>query len=162
MPNKKNNSQTKNKNDTKLFEDKIEKIREALRENYLQQKKLMNDLRELLVLYKNEVKLSNNCNRRSGSGQHSGFNKLQPVPPELKKLLKIREDILPRSKVTSLLYQYFTDNKMYNDKKDIIPNQKIKKIFGMKDDDTMNFYNLQIWLRKVYNENPNNSIKLKD
>nr|AEX62947.1 putative SWIB domain-containing protein [Moumouvirus Monve] len=49
---------------------------------------------------------------------------------------------------------------MYNTKtkKEIIPNSKIRKIFGMKDDDVMNFYNLQTWLKKVYNEsNLNNS-----
>ena len=63
---------------------------------------------------------------------------------------------MPRSKITVLMYQYFTDNNMYDTttKKEIIPNKKIKEIFGVKKDDVINFYNLQTWLKKVYDENP--------
>jgi len=134
------------------FEKKIDNIREALKENYLQQKKLMNDLKELMSLHKRELKLSSKSGNRSNCGKHTGFNKPEPVPQVLRDLLGIEEDELPRSKVTRLLYQYFTDNGMYNSKtkKEIIPNNKIKKIFKMNDNDIINFYNLQTWLKKVY------------
>ena len=48
------------------------------------------------------------------------------------------------------MYQYFQTNKMYNPKtkKQIIPNDDIKQTFGMSDDDTMDFYNIQTWLKK--------------
>ncbi|XWV26524.1 SWIB/MDM2 domain-containing protein [Tupanvirus soda lake] len=145
----------KNEDNENDFEKKIEDIREALKENYAQQKKLMNDLKELMTIHKKELKLSAKSGNRSNSGKHTGFNKPEPVPPSLKNLLKIEEDMLPRSKITRLMYQYFTDNKMYNrkTKKEIIPNKKIKEIFGMNDSDVINFYNLQTWLKKVYNEN---------
>ncbi|XWV25262.1 SWIB/MDM2 domain-containing protein [Tupanvirus deep ocean] len=153
-PNKKI-KKVKNEYDEHDFDKKIEEIREALRENYAQQKKLMNDLKELMALHKKELKLSAKSGNRSNSGKHTGFNKPEPVPPPLKNLLKIEEDMLPRSTITKLMYQYFTDNKMYNrkTKKEIVPNKKIKEIFGMNDGDVINFYNLQTWLKKVYNEN---------
>ncbi|AGC01834.1 SWIB/MDM2 domain-containing protein [Acanthamoeba polyphaga moumouvirus] len=148
------------KNIDEDFDKKAEIIMEKLRQNYLEQKKLINDFRELKATHKKEIKCINKSNSRSNSGKHTGFNKPEPVPPSLKSLLKIKDDKLPRSKITNLIYQYFTDNNMYNTKtkKEIIPNSKIRKIFGMKDDDVMNFYNLQTWLKKVYNEsNLNNS-----
>lgn len=140
------------------FEEKLELIRESLRENYAQQKKLMNDLKELLSLHKKDIKTVSKSNSFVNSGKHSGFNKPEPVPESLKNLLKIEEDSMPRSKVTALLYKYFTDNNMYNTKtkKEIIPNKKIKKIFGMQDEDTITFYNLQSWLKKVYNQSISN------
>lgn len=47
-----------------------------------------------------------------------------------------------------------------NTKKEIIPNKKIKEIFDMKNDDTITFYNLQTWLKKVYNKDQANNNKL--
>jgi len=145
-------TEEKNKDD---FEEKMYEIREKLRKNYLEQKKLMNDLRELSNLHKKELKLLSKNGPRKNISKFTGFNKPQPVPESLRTLLKLNEnDQLPRSKVTSLLYKYFTDNKMYNKntKKEILPNDKIRKIFGMKKNDTITFYNLQTWLRKLYDE----------
>lgn len=149
--------------DDSSFEEKIEDIRKALKNNYIEQKKLMNELKILLSLHKKEVKLSSKTKKRSNSGKHSGFNKPEPVPLPLKKLLKIKEDNLPRSKITNLMYQYFRDNNMYNSetKKEIIPNSHIKKIFEMKKGDIVNFYNMQTWLKKVYNKNSSNGNILK-
>jgi hypothetical protein len=147
------------------FENKLDEIRQALKENYAQQKKLMNDLRELMTIHKKEIKLISKSKNRGGSGGQKGFNKPEPVPLSLKKLLKIKEDMLPRSKVTQLMYKYFTDNKMYNTKtkKEIIPNDRIKTIFCMEDGDVINFYNLQTWLKKVYQEsNSDSTLKIED
>ena len=152
------------KNDEENFENKMDQIREALRENYIQQKKLMNDLKELMTLHKKEIKMSTKSGNRSNSGKHTGFNKPEPIPLPLKKLLKIDVDELPRSQITKLMYQYFTLNKMYNTKtkKEIIPNKKIIEIFGKQKGDVINFYNLQTWLKKVYNENTaeDNTLKI--
>lgn len=128
-----------------LLDNKIDKIRESLVENYIKQKKLMNELNELLKLSKNKTVKSNSI-------EYYNFDKLQKIPASLKKLLKINEDSLPRSKITCLMYQYFTDNKMYNTKtkKEIIPNKQIKRIFSMEDGDIIDFYNLQLWLKKLY------------
>ena len=49
-----------------------------------------------------------------------------------------------------MLYKYFSENKMYDkkNKKQIIPNENIRKIFGMKENENINFYNVQTWLKK--------------
>ena len=134
------------------FDLKFEELREALRQNYIEQKRLMTEMRELITEHKKEIGLTAKTGNRSGSTKHSGFNKPEPIPAPIKALLKIKEDALPRSQVTALMYKYFTDNKMYNPetKKEIIPNQKIKEIFGMKEGDVINFYNLQTWLKNAY------------
>lgn len=144
------------KNDEHDFELKIDEIKQELKDNYIQQKKLMNDLKELMSSHKKEIKLTTKSKNGINSGKQSGFNKPEPIPVPLKKLLKIKEEVMPRSKITVLMYQYFTDNNMYDTttKKEIIPNKKIKEIFGVKKNDVINFYNLQTWLKKVYDENP--------
>lgn len=148
MPKK---SSTKSK--AKRIDEDIEEIKAALKENYIQQKKLMNDLRELTLTHKKDLKKIAGFHHLN-SGKNSGFNKSEPVPKPLIKLLHLEEDTLPRSKVTALIYQYFTDHKMCNKtKKEIIPNTKIRNVFGMNEDDILNFYNLQTWLNKVYEEN---------
>lgn len=136
--------------------DKIELIREALKENYSQQKKLMNDLRELLLLQGQETRLSiKSGNNNNKIDTHVNISLNKPVPKKLKKLLKIDEDMLPIPTVLELLFTYFKKHKMYGSatKKNIIPNDKIKEIFGMNENDVMDFYNIQSWLRKIYNEN---------
>lgn len=140
------------------FENKISKISVLLRENYKQQKKLMEELHQLRTLHKKEIKKSSKSLSRSNTGKNAGFNKPLPVPSNLKKLLDIKEDVMSRSQVTRLMYEYFRKNNMYNTntKKEIIPNDKIKKIFGMQKGDEITFYNLQTWLKKVYNESANN------
>lgn len=142
------------------FETKMEYIMNALKENYMQQKKLMNDLKELSALHKKDLKIISKTNNKGNTGKFSGFNKPEPIPEPLKKLLKIDADMMSRSALTKIMYQYFTDNNMYNlkTKKEIIPNAEIKKIFGMKHDDVINFFNLQTWLKKVYDENTNLNI----
>lgn len=139
------------------FQKKYEDILDKLRDNYLEQKRLMQEIRELRNLHQTEVRLASKTGKRSNSGKHTGFNKPEPIPECLKNLLDIKEELLPRSTVTKIIYQYFKDNKMCNfaSKKQIVPNKKIKKIFGMKEGDVMDFYNLQTWLKKVYKENNN-------
>jgi len=138
------------------FENKIDDIIQALQENYIQQKKLMYELKELKTLHKKEIKQIRTQPSDKKSGKHTGFNKPQPVPEKIQKLLDIDDTHLPRSTVTSLMYQYFQTNNMYNKetKKEIVPNKEIRKIFDMHEGDIMNFYNFQTWLKKLYQQTP--------
>jgi len=138
------------KTDEANFENQLDNLIQALQENYAQQKRLMCELKDLKTLHKREIKQARNDSTSSkNSGKHSGFNKPQPVPEKLRTLLEIDETDLPRSTVTSLMYQYFRSNDMC-DKKDITPSKEIRKIFDMQDDDVMNFFNFQTWLKKLY------------
>uniref|UniRef100_A0A6C0CAR2 Uncharacterized protein n=1 Tax=viral metagenome TaxID=1070528 RepID=A0A6C0CAR2_9ZZZZ len=147
-PTKKTN---KKKEESVDVEDKINDIIQSLQENYIQQKKLMFELKELKTLHKKEIKKARDQSDKK-SGKNSGFNKPQPVPEKIRKLLDIDDTHLPRSTVTSLMYQYFRDHNMCGKEKEIIPNKEIRKIFDMDEDDIMNFYNFQTWLKKLYQE----------
>lgn len=155
---KKTSSTNKNKKTgpiiaEKDFDTRVDEIMNALQENYQQQKKLMNELKELKTVHNKDIKVASGKPVKN-SGKHSGFNRPQPVPAPLRKLLNIEEEELSRPAVAKLMYQYFKDNNMCNEKnkKEIIPNRKIREIFGMKENDVMNFENLQTWLKKVYQE----------
>jgi len=146
---RKNGSSNKKSKNEKDFNTRVDEIMETLQENYQQQKKLMNELKELRSTHQKEIKVASGKSIKQ-SGKNSGFNKPQPVPEPLKKLLDIDED-LSRSMVLSLLYQYFGEHDMKNGR-EINPDKKIRQIFGMDDDDIMNFYNLNTWLKKIYQE----------
>lgn len=166
LPPKNTNKIIKKTKDTKDnesisdFEDKIEEIRDALRENYIQQKRLMGDLKDLMTLHNKEIKIITKM-KKGNSGKLSGFNKPEKVPESLRDLLDLEDKEIARSKVTKILYKYFEDNNMYDEhtKKQIIPNKEIRQIFGMKKNDMITFYNLQTWLKKVYDEDNNSKNK---
>lgn len=136
------------KQDITDFESKLESIQDKLMINYKEQKNLMNEMKDLMTLHKKEIKKASK-NIQTNAGKLSGFNKPEKIPSKLKNLLNIKESTMPRSKVTQLLYQYFKDNKMLS-QKIIIPNRQIKTIFNMNNNDEITFYNLQTWLKKVY------------
>lgn len=145
----KNTKKSSNQND---YDKKIKEIRNALEDNYLQQKKLMNEMKELMKKQHQEIKLIKGSGDSKQINEYSDFNQRQNVPKSLRKLLKLDDQVmLSRSAIVNLLYQYFTKHKMYNskNKKQIIPNDEIRKIFGMKEKDELNFYNIQTWLRKI-------------
>jgi len=145
------------------FNIKIREIREALHENYIQQKKLMAELGTLLTIHKQELKAASKTKRRNNSGKKSGITKPAPVPKSLCTLLKIKDDQeLSRSDVSKLLYKYFTKHKMYGEtRREIIPNAKLRKVFGMSKSDILTFRNIQTWLKKVYDEAGTNNTTLE-
>jgi chromatin remodeling complex protein RSC6 len=113
-----------------------------LRKNFYKQKKLMKKLESL----------KENCSDNSSdSNELYEFNKMIRVPDSLKDLLELDKDELSQIQIMKKLHQYFSDNEMY-DKKNrylIIPNKKIRKIFGMEKTDEMNLLNLQEWISKI-------------
>ena len=55
----------KKNNDEHDFELKIDEIKQELKDNYIQQKKLMNDLKELMSSHKKEIKLIYKIKKRN-------------------------------------------------------------------------------------------------
>ena len=88
----------------------------------------------------------------------SGFNKPRPVPQKLIDLLGLdAEQELPRTQVTKRLYQYFEDHDLYaekddgsKDKRRIIPDGKVRKMFGMSKGEEITFYTIQSHIKKLY------------
>lgn len=124
----------------------VKEICETLKQNYAKQQKLMNQLNELTVA--NKVKTTGNPQT---TGVCTGFNQPEPIPESLHRLLKPDQDLASRFEVTLLLYRYINEHELYHaDQKRIVPNRTMKKAFGMSDNDVLTYYNLQTWLRKLY------------
>lgn len=127
------------------FAVKFERIKAQLRENYKQQRMLIKEMNDLMAIHKEST-------RKIKKPKNTGFTKPEKIPDGIRSLLNITEREMSRTDVTKLLYKYFTDNNMYdtNSRREIVPNDSIRKIFHMAEDDTLTFYNLQSWLKNAY------------
>ncbi len=101
----------------------------------------------------------------------SGFSESTIVPEDLKLLLNIQENTLPRTKLTKKVYDYIEANNLkcpinkrilrVNDKlasalkltKEQV--EKINNSNNQKDKEGLNFYNIQTWISKLYPNNKN-------
>ena len=81
---------------------KFDEIYNKLIINMSQQKKLMMDLNEILNNY--DIKLSKHNGNRINNHNIIGFNQPKPIPHSLKKLLKIKEDVMSHSEITNRIF----------------------------------------------------------
>ena len=125
-------------------DERINEIIKELRKIHITQKKLLDELNNL-----REDKDNNEST--------SILNSPEEVPKKIRKLLNLKKgDLVSRSKIIQLFYEYLKENELIHKKtKDIILNDEIKNTFGMKNNDKMNFYNIQSWIRKVYDNEAN-------
>lgn len=89
----------------------------------------------------------------------SGFNAKQPVPEEFCCQpwgCKSDEEIA-RTKLTKMVYDYVRDNNLQNpkDRRIIFPDDAIKKLFHLNDNDELHFNNFQTYMKRLYNRNFN-------
>ena len=129
----------------------ITHIETQLAVNYAEQQKLMQELRDLMK--NNDVKIDVQRRQRRLSPKYASFNKPEHVPKKIAELLGLEPDEeLPRSKVIKLLYDYMTENRLYDSKKKtkINPNRKLRRALGMNSEDGLDFYDLQLWVKKAY------------
>jgi chromatin remodeling complex protein RSC6 len=127
-------------------------------------KEAQQDFKLLTRVHQREVK-SARKNRRSqtASGEvkksnPSGFNKPTVVPDSLVQFLGLEQGAeLPRTKVTSKLYDYIRSNGLQNhmvdgkvDKRTIVPDDKLRTLFGLKKGETIEFKTFQTYVSKLY------------
>lgn len=118
-----------------------EEIMEALTENYLEQKRLINMLKRF--------EIPNRPIPRSS--EPANFDTAFNVPIALKNLLEIDKESLPVSTVTNLVYQYIKDHKLCDVKTSKIKiDCCLKSALGLSDTDELTFFNLQLWIKKLY------------
>lgn len=134
-----------------------ETLTEQISEMYNNIKNIKNNLKNLERSHKKELKMSKKYRKskrlNNENKKPSGFNKPKPVPIEIINLLGLEKDIeLPRTKITKLIYGYIKDNKLQSpeDKRTIVPDTKLKKLFSLKKDDKVTFYNIQTHIKKLY------------
>lgn len=98
--------------------------------------------------------------------KQTGFSESRIVPEELKELLGITENMLPRTKLTGKVYEYIENNKLkcLNNKRILRVDDKLAKALKLskdeiekinnsqnqKDVNGLNFYNIQTWIAKLY------------
>lgn len=120
----------------------IDQIRKALHVNYLERNKLM-----AMLEGKMPAELITNNNIPSNKKQPRLFNQKEPVPECLARLLKV-DGSLTRVEVTRLLHNYLKEHDLIKKKnREIILDNKLKKIFG---DVHITFYNIQSYVDKLY------------
>lgn len=144
------------------FENKKESILNVLKEINLLSRQVKLELKELESLHKKEIK--NISKNKKNPDKQFGINKPEPVPKPLQQLLKINDVALPRSHISALIYAYVKKNNLYSPetKKIIIPNKKMRDVFGMKQKDIITFTNFQTWLKKAYSETDDLILNIND
>lgn len=120
-------------------------------------KSLVRDQKLLLKLHNKEIKESRKNRRNKNSSARkdikSGFNKPTPVPEAVASLFDIEEGtLLARTVVTKMIYKYIKDNELQNpeDKRQIKPDKKLKKLFKLQKGDKIMFENFQTHMKKLY------------
>lgn len=156
--NKKSSKKTSGSDDD--FQEKRDEILNTLKEINLLTKKTSILVKELETIHKKRVRLVKKRSRK-GTDTKSGIVALAPVPQSLRDLLGLDDTPLSRSDVSKLIYKYVHDNNLYspNTKKIIIPDDAMRKVFGMDKDEIIKFENFQTWLKKAYNENEKKATK---
>ena len=84
----------------------------------------------------------------------SGFNAKQPVPPEFceQPWGCAADQELPRTMLTKMVYDYVKEENLQdpNDKRNIFPDETLKKLFHLKDTDELHFNNFQTYMKRLY------------
>lgn len=125
-------------------EDRIAEIREKLRINYIRQKKLMKELKKLTEYEEEPIE-------KFVKPSVIKFNDPISVPEKIIKLLGLDNDSeLSFATLSKLIFEYITENKLYNKKEGIIKhNIALRKALDINKDDTLTLFNLQSYIRKT-------------
>lgn len=137
---------------TENFDILYQNMQEQIKEVNATIKFLKVNMKELGKLHKQDI---NRVSKRKKVRKNnvSGINKPKEVPLSIKELLKLDKDVLlARTEVTKKIYEYIKANELQdqNDKRTILPNDKLKELFSLEDTEELSFYNLQSYIKKLY------------
>ena len=140
-------------------------VKEILCEIEQKNQELVSIQREVKQLYKevekaHKVELKDASKKKKSSKNSSekrdpsGFNAKQPVPIEFceQPWGCLVEQELPRTMLTKMVYDYVKENNLQDpkDKRRIFPDQTIRKLFHLNDDDELHFNNFQTHMKRLY------------
>ena len=128
------------------FVNKIALINKEVKELQTMGKTLEKEFNSVVkVLSKQKTKSKNNENRAL-----SGFAMPSLLSDELYIFLNIEKGtLIPRKDVTKLINEYIKSNELRNneDKRKILPDASLKKIFNCGDEDVVTYFNLQTYMK---------------
>jgi len=127
---------------------------------------LQKEIRSLEKIVKNDRNKSlkeYKKNKNYGNRKPSGFAMPIKISDELCKFMKKDEGTeVARTEVTQYIIKYITDNKLQNpnDRRIIVPDESLCKLLDVKDDEEINYFNIQKYMNKHFqsNINDNNTI----
>ena len=140
---------------TETFEAVMTSFREDMASMASLQKKLNATVKTLERLHAREVKAGGKSKRSAPKKDRapSGFAKATPVPEALRKFLKLKDDVeLPRTEVAKQIYSYVREQNLRDkdDRRIIHPDASLRKLFGLKEGETLDFKNFQKQLSRHY------------
>jgi chromatin remodeling complex protein RSC6 len=145
-----------------------ESVMTVLREKMSARDALDKEVRTLLKsldrLHVREVKVGGRSKRSHPKKDRapSGFAKATAVPDALRKFLKLGADVeLPRTEVAKQIYSYVREQNLRDkdDRRIIHPDASIRKLFNLKEGETLDFKNFQKQLSKLY---PKSAAKVEE
>lgn len=160
---------TSNKSETEVVEettqqtvlDLMAEVDEVSKAVLTGQRRLNQLYKELEKAHKREIRAarkSRKSSRSSGEKKDpSGFNKPQPVPVEFYEQPWgcTADQELPRTVLTKMVYDYIKENTLQaeHDKRVINPDMTLRKLFHLKETDTLEFKNFQTYMARLYKRN---------
>jgi hypothetical protein len=144
---------------TEEVNETYESVMTVLREKMAARDSLDKEVRTLLKsldrLHVREVKVGGKSKRAHPKKDRapSGFAKAPAVPEPLRKFLKLGADVeLPRTEVAKQIYSYVREQNLRDkdDRRIIHPDASIRKLFSLKEGETLDFKNFQKQLSKLY------------
>ena len=94
-----------------------------------------------------------NKTKNKGNKKPSGFATPTKITKELCAFMNKEEGTkIARTEVTSALSSYIKDNNLQNqsNKKFILPDEKLKSLLGITDDDKLTYFTLQKYMNKHF------------
>ena len=148
------------KNPVSIYVNKLNNYVERITSMNKELKELVNVGKSLEKDFGNIVKImtKKNKNKTTGERRHpSGFAVASVLSDEMYTFLNIRQgEKVSRKDVTRLMNDYITKNELRNpdDKRIILPNDALKKIFNSNDTDTVTYFNLQSYIKHHFIKDP--------
>lgn len=131
----------------------FEKLKTTLKQFKKDINKLNKDVIKLQEKNEKHIKKIQKKNRNKKKRKPSGFAKPLNVTDILCSFMgKNNGTKIARTEVTQYLIKYIKDNNLQNNenKKNIIPDQKLKKLLKLKKKDELTYFNLQKYMNVHY------------
>ena len=162
-----NNNDNDTENDKKLELSNVDILFEKLQHQFLDSQQIIKTLHNNLKILQKEVikerkellkKSTKNIKKKKKKNSLSGFAVPTKITNELAEFLNLDKDTeISRTDVTSLICKYIKDNNLQNpdNKKIIIPDEKLKKLFNgyLSEEDQLEFFNIQSYLKYHFIKN---------
>lgn len=91
--------------------------------------------------------------RVRSNGRRSGFAQPASISPELCEFMNKEEGTkMARTEVTQFVIGYINENKLQNpdNRKEITPDDKLRKLLGVGDSDEVTYFNLQKYMNRHF------------